>query len=373
MKITDVIVNRYMDMERPDMAHADGHEIIVVDVHTDEGIQGTGFVTWPLFSHGFTGDVAAALLRRNLKNVILGENPLFTERIWQKMYKAAWKLGTRGIFRKCMAAIDFALWDIKGKRFQVPVSHLFGEQRERVLTYANVGHHLPPDQLAEKAAEYVQKGHKAIKIRGGLSAVSLKEASRRVQAVREAIGPDVKLMVDINGSWDADTAIEKLKEWEPYDIYWLEEPVPPEDLTGYVRVRARAGNTYIAGGEQNEGLNEFRQLIVQGGIDIAQPNASATGGITDWLRIYHFATAYDIPVAPWNLQQVHIHMAVGLINVKWVEYFTQDRNFFQNRLFKGPLLREVQTEEGICFLPPDGPGLGLELDEAEAERALIKE
>src|SRR3546814_12712672 len=93
-------------------------------------------------------------------------------------------------------------------------------------------------------------------------------------------------MVDVNGSWDVDTAVQQLKAWEPYNVYWLEEPVPPHDIAGYRRVRERSGGTYIVGGEQHVGLNEFRALIGADAVDIVQPNAAITGGITDWLRIH---------------------------------------------------------------------------------------
>jgi L-alanine-DL-glutamate epimerase-like enolase superfamily enzyme len=191
------------------------------------------------------------------------------------------------------------------------VSALVGGRRGRVATYANCAHHLPPDKLAEKAAGYVKQGHTALKIRGSATYVSLHEATERVKHVREAIGPDVKLMVDVNGTWDVDTAIQQLKRWERYDVYWLEEPVPPDDIPGYVRVRQRAGRTYIVGGEQHVGVMEFRQLIEQGAVDIVQPNAAITGGITDWLRIHALATLSSVPVSPWNLQMVHIHLAAG--------------------------------------------------------------
>ena len=131
-------------------------------------------------------------------------------------------------------------------------------------------------------------------------------------------------MVDVNGTWDVDTAIQQLKAWEPYDVYWLEEPVPPHDIPGYARVRARAGSTYIVGGEQNVGLSEFRALVEQGGVDMVQPNVMITGGITDWLRIHAYATSMNVPVSPWNLQNVHIHLAAGLPNVRWIEYFMAD-------------------------------------------------
>mgnify|MGYP001375682805 CR=1 FL=1 len=373
MKISDVVVNRYVHKEGSDMGHSRGHEILVVHVHTDEGITGTSFIGTPIFDHGETGDVAARLISRNLKNLVLGENPLHTEKLWERMFEAPWRLGMRGMIRDCIAAIDFALWDIKGKMMNVPVADLLGYKRERVLTYVNVGHQLPPDKLAEKAYQYVQQGHTAVKIRAGLSAVSIKEATKRVAAVREAIGPDVKLMVDVNGTWDADTAIEMLKKWEAYDIYWLEEPVPPEDVAGYARVRQFAGNTLIAGGEQNSGLYEFRQFIEMDALDVVQPNASCTGGITEWLKIYQLATLYNLPVSPWNLQQIHLHLACGLKNVKWIEYFTPDRETFQNSLIIGPRMVEEKDEEGIFLLAPTAPGLGIEIDEKTAEESLVKD
>ncbi|GAB3062648.1 mandelate racemase/muconate lactonizing enzyme family protein [Virgibacillus ainsalahensis] len=370
MKITDLIVRRFAQLKGSDMAHADGHEIIVVNVETDEGITGTSFIGTPIFSHGEVGDVVATLIRRNLRNIVLGENPLHIERLWERMYDAPWRLGMRGMILDCIAAVDFALWDIKGKMLNVPTSHLLGDHRDKILTYANVGQQLAPEKMGEKAAEYVEQGHTAVKIRAGLSAVSLKEATERVEAVREAIGPDVKLLVDINGTWDADTAIEKLKEWRKYNVYWLEEPVPPEDIIGYSRVKERAGDTYIVGGEQHSKLNDFRQLI-EHNVDIIQPNASCTGGITSWLKIYQYATNFSIPVAPWNLQQIHMPLAAGLSNVKWIEYFTPDRKTFQNTLLKGPIFEEERLDDGIYLKSSNAPGLGIEINEEVAEETIV--
>jgi len=368
VKITDVTVKRYSASRQP---RTDPGGIQIVEVHTDAGVTGRGFVS----AASATSDIVATLLRRNLKTAVVGENPLLTEDLWRRMYEAVPRRGGDGIVRTCIAAVDFALWDIKGKRLNAPVSALFGGRRARIATYANCAHHLPPEELAAKAAEYVKRGHTALKIRGSATYVSLREATERVRHVRAAIGPDVKLMVDVNGTWDVDTAIQQLKRWEPYDVYWLEEPVPPDDIPGYVRVRRRAGRTYIAGGEQHVGVPEFRQLIEQGAVDIVQPNAAITGGITDWLRIHALATLASVPVSPWNLQMVHIHLAAGLPNVKWIEYFMADNPLleFQSRLFKGPVLREEATEGGIFLVPPDAPGLGLELDEAVATASLVPE
>jgi L-alanine-DL-glutamate epimerase-like enolase superfamily enzyme len=369
MKITDVTVKRYSASPTP---RTDPGGIQIVEVHTDTGVTGMGFVS----AGSSTSDIVATLIRRNLKAVVAGENPLLTEDLWRRMHaQAIPRRGGEGLVRACVAAIDFALWDIKGKLLNAPVSTLLGGRRARVATYANCAHHLPADKLADKAASYVKQGHTALKIRGTLTYVSLSEATERVKQVREAIGPNVKLMVDVNGTWDVDTAIQQLRRWERYDVYWLEEPVPPEDIPGYVRIRQRAGRTYIVGGEQHVGVPEFRQLIEQGAVDIVQPNAAITGGITDWLRIHALATHASVPVSPWNLQMVHIHLAAGLPNVKWIEYFMGDNPLleFQSRLFKGPVLREEATEDGIFLVPPDAPGLGLELDAAVAAAALVPE
>jgi len=368
VKITDVTVKRYSASRDPGAYAGD---IQVVEVHTDAGVSGRGFVS----GARATSDIAATLVRRILKAAVVGEDPLLTDDLWRRMHEAVPRRGGEGIVRTCMAAVDFALWDLKGKRLNAPVSALLGGQCARVATYANCAHHLPPEQLAAKAAEYVKRGHTALKIRGSATYVSPSEATERVKHVREAIGPDVKLMVDVNGTWDVDTAIQQLKRWERYDVYWLEEPVPPDDIPGYVRIRQRAGRTYIAGGEQHVGVPEFRQLIEQGAVDVVQPNAAITGGITDWLRIHALATLASVPVSPWNLQMVHIHLAAGLPNVKWIEYFMADNPLleFQSRLFKGPVLREEATQEGIFLVPPEAPGLGLELDEAVAAASLVPE
>ncbi len=368
MRITQVTTTRY----RGDAQASYVAEIIVVSIDTDVGVTGIGFASAP----SGMGAIFQSLLNDILAPRIVGADPRLTEDLWRNLYRGAIpKRGGEGIVRVCIAAIDFALWDIKGKALGVPVSALFGGHRDLIPTYANCAHHMAPDDLAERAASYVEKGHKALKIRGTRSFVTLDEATERVRQVRAAIGPDIKLMVDVNGSWDVDTAIQQLKRWESFDVYWLEEPVPPEDIAGYARVRARAGRTYIAGGEQHMGLLEFQRLIDEGAVDIAQPNASLTGGVTDWLRIHSYATARGVPVSPWNLQMVHMHMAAGLPNVKWVEYFMADNALlkFQGQLFTGPTIDEKVTDEGVFLVAPTEPGLGLKLDPEVAEQSKVRD
>ena len=138
-------------------------------------------------------------------------------------------------------------------------------------------------------------------------------------------------------------------------------------------MRRHAGSTLIVGGEQHAGLAEFRTLIEHDAVDIVQPNAAVTGGITDWLRIHAYATAHNVPVSPWNLQPIHLHMAAGLPNVQWIEYFMPDNALleFQTKLFAEPTMREVRTDEGVFLLAPEARGLGLALDPEMAERSLV--
>jgi L-alanine-DL-glutamate epimerase-like enolase superfamily enzyme len=375
MKITDVRVQRYAQSKAQDGSPA-GAEIQIVDLDTDEGVSGRGFLTASNSSTSPNADLYVTLLRRNLRNIVLDQDPVLTDQLWRRMYdQFAGRRGARGLVLGAIAAIDFAAWDIKAKMMGRPLGDLFGARRERIPTYANAAHQSSPEAVAETATEYVKKGHKAIKIRGARTVGTPVDATRRLQAAREAVGPDIKLMIDVNGTWDVDTAIQQLKAWQPYDLYWLEEPVPPEDIRGYVRVKEHAGDTYIVGGEQHSGLAEFSDLLQQDAVDIVQPGAGMVGGITEWLRVYQMATAFGVPVSPWNLQAVHIHMAAGLSKVKWIEYFMPDNPMleFQNRLFKEPMFREETTDEGVFLLPPEKPGLGLVLDEAEAEQRLVRE
>ena len=365
MKINKINVTRYRgEPSNPYMG-----DVITVTVETDSDFTGLGYVSAP----PKMGDIFQKLIQDILGEQIIGADPRLTMDLWQRMYDTIPRRGGDGIGRYCTAAIDMALWDIKGKAAGMPVAELLGGRRELVPTYANCAHHLPPDELAERAASYVAMGHRAIKIRGTRGFVTPTEATERVRQVREAIGPDVWLTVDVNGIWDVDTAVQQLKAWEPFDVYWLEEPVAPHDISGYARVRACAGQTYIVGGEQHVGLLEFRPLIEQGAVDIVQPNAIITGGITDWLRVHAFATAEGVPVSPWNLQNVHIHLAARLPNVEWIEYVMPDNALleFQTRLFTGPTFEEERAEDGIYLRAPSTPGLSLSLDPEVADQSRV--
>ncbi|HBT03024.1 MAG TPA: mandelate racemase [Citreicella sp.] len=341
-------------------------EIVVVELVTEGGLTGTGFASAPRgVGHIFRDLIANVLLPQ-----IIGQNAMLHRDLWDKMFRTIPRRGGEGIVRVCISALDFAIWDLKARASGATLAQLIGGHRDKVPTYINCAHHMPPDALAERAASYVRDGHRALKIRGARSHVTLQEADARVAAVREAIGEDVLLMVDVNGTWDADTAIQQLRKWERHNLFWLEEPVQPEDFAGYRAVRERAGGVHIAGGEQHTSLHEYQALIGFDGIDIAQPNAAICGGITEWMRIHDHAVANGRIVSPWNLQPIHIHLACGLQSVKWLEYFKLDNALLgiQTLLFSGPRISERVEADGVYLEPPEAPGLGLEIDPEAAEK-----
>jgi L-alanine-DL-glutamate epimerase-like enolase superfamily enzyme len=375
LKITDLTVTRYAQ-SRTNEGGAAGPEIQIVEVMTDEGVSGAGFLTASNAKTSPTSEMLAGALRRNIRNIVLGQDPMLTEKVWRAMYREfGGRQAARGVFLHAIAAVDFALWDIKAKLANRPLGDLFGDRKERIATYANCAHTVTPEESAEAATNYVKKGHRAIKVRGTLGFSPLDVTNKRIEAVREAIGPDVRLMVDVNGSYGHDLAIQQLRRWRNLDLYWLEEPVAPEDFLGYAKVKQHAGDTYIVGGEQHAGLDQFVNLLDTGGVDIVQPGSMQVGGLTEWLKVYHLATARGIPVSPWDLQAVHMHVASGLPNVKWVEYFMPDNPMleFQNRLFAEPRFEEEVTPDGVFLVPPSKPGLGLVLEPETAERARVSE
>ncbi len=373
MKIVDVKASRYTEAtDQVDIGA--GYEVVVTEVHTDEGITGMSYIPLNIHPSGGIGDLCALLINRNFNNLIRGEDAFATAKIWDLLYRHSTRWGRRGIPLQCISLIDMALWDVKAKALGVPVYKLLGGPiRERIPCYANTAHHLGPDELAERAISYVKQGFKAIKIRGAAHLVTNDEATARVKAVREAIGPDIKLMVDVNGTWDVETAIRMLKLWEPYHIYWLEEPVHPDDTWGFVQVHkvARALGNYIATGEQHGTLYDFRELIDADAVDVIEPDSAYCGGITEFLRIIDLARSYSVMVSPHVLQHMHMHLVATFLETMWVEFFMVDNELmnFILRLFPEPK-EALQHQDGMLALPT-APGFGLKLDPELAARCKV--
>ena len=369
MRVVDVRADRYVkSVDAADFGRA--ADVLVVQVDTDEGVSGVGITALFVPRTGEVVDLYARLITRNFREILVGENALGTQQLWNKMYRESSQWGRAGIGRHCMSVLDLALWDLKSKRAGLPLwQFLGGPVVDRVPAYANAAHDLPPELLAEKVEKYVSQGFRAVKIRGSASVVTLDEATKRVAAVREAIGPDIRLMVDVNGTWDADTAIHMLREWEPFDLYWLEEPVPRDDVAGYVRVRrfAQQLGVKIAGGEQLETVREMQTFLEHDALDVLQPTATFVGGITEMISIAHLAERFSVPVAPHSVQHVSLHLAASLPGILYVEAFQPDNPLreFALELIESP--REAtEIDEGTLRLPT-AHGIGYRLNQEVAD------
>ena len=350
-------------------AFGEARNLLVLDVETKGGIVGQGH----LFSFRPGLKTIAMALEETIIPRVIGKDATAVEGIWNDLWKATVTYNRGGIVSMAMSALDIALWDAIGKRANMPLHRLWGHVRSELPVYGSgCFRGSGGDGMIAKALHYKSRGYKAIKMQMAHTNDHHRDVDN-VRRMREALGPDIEIMIDINQGWNADMAIAMARKIEPYDIYWLEEPVPVDDIPGYVKVRSKAGNTRIAGGENHTGVAEFRQLIDAGAVDIAQPSHLATGGLTDWLKVNAYAAARNVPVSPWQFPEVNTHTAAAFPNVMWIEYVAPRSELEGKQLLKSPVFEEEITEEGVFLKTPLSPGFGFALDESVAARTLIRE
>ncbi|MEA3253446.1 MAG: mandelate racemase/muconate lactonizing enzyme family protein, partial [Chloroflexota bacterium] len=261
----------------------------IVIVSTDEGVEGVGEAFGP-------AKAIASTVESYCAPIIAGEDPFNSSLIWDNVYRPLRHNSQKGILIEAISAIDIALWDIKGKVTGLPVYKLLGgAYRKRAHAYAT-GLYRPKgrdakEALVEEALGYKRDGFFAMKYKIGT--VSPEEDLDILKAIREAIGYDLKLMVDANCAYDAAEAICLAKQMEQYDIYWFEEPVPPEDIEGSIEVK-NSTTIRIAGGECECTRYGFREIISRRAVDILQPDVCICGGFTEMQKIVAMASAWNI-------------------------------------------------------------------------------
>jgi len=356
---------------------------LLVEVETDGGITGIG-------EAGLGGGATATVIEKDLAPLLVGQDPLLIEGLWQKMFMRTRQYGRRGVVMQAISGIDIALWDIGGKVGKLPVYKLLGACRDRVEAYASGGFYQEGkevDGVAGEAEGYRARGFKGMKMKIGRNPstqthlrellgnksfceVEPGEDLARVAAVRNALGPQAKLMVDVNCAWSPSFAIEMGRAMEPYNLYWIEEPVETDDIEGSARV-ADALATPIAGYETELGLYGFRELIRRGAVDIVQVDIAWSGGFSEGRRIAAYAQAHHRMVAPHAfagavLLQASLHYAAAIPNGLVLEW-DQNPNAIRDELLQEPL----QLESDGTVKLPERPGLGIELDRAAVERYRI--
>lgn len=331
------------------------HEFVTVDVQTDAGIDGIGFTT-------FNGPLAPTLKHAvdQLGALIVGEDPLRTEAVGQKLRSAAWGSGAGGIFTLAFSAIDIALWDIKGKALNQPLALLLGGLRDKVPAYASGAllRSYSLDQLLKSARVLVEKGFKQMKTQLALiGETSPRIETERAHRLREAVGPDIDLMCDINQRWSVNQAIDIGRRVEDVHIFWLEDVTAHDDYAGLARV-ADALATPLAGGECLYGITPFRHMIEARSVDIVMIDLFRVGGIANWMKVAGMAEAFNLPVVSHLIPEIHVHLISAIPNGLTVEYMPWSFKLFEE--VPAPVNGELSV--------PSRPGLGLSFDRAALKR-----
>ena len=332
--------------------------VCLTEIETDTGLVG----------HGMTAiteeEIIAAAVREVAGPALIGEDPLATERLWDKLYWLLSPRGQTGYASHTIAALDIALWDIKAKALGLPLWRLLGGARARVPVYATFGFgFFERDQLAAAAKLWQGRGFKRLKMTVGNHALArrdeprplddvIAEDMRRVAAVREAVGPDAQLYIDANCGLDLFHAAKLAKAIEPYDITFFEEPITQNDVRGMAELRRRTSIPLAAG--QNEGLAfRFRDLLMHQAADVLQPNVAISGGYSQVLKIAGMAQAFNVPIdngGAWPFHNMHLH--AGVSNGGLVEY-----HYVAVKLLE-QLFDDLPVPQDGWLTLPETPGLG---------------
>ena len=314
-------------------------------------------------------------------SALIGRNPLETERLWIELYNLLRDQGQRGLAVTALSGIDIALWDIKGKHFGAPISLLLGGRfRESVRAYATGFFRKDgPDRasdVAQEAAGYVREGFHAVKIKIGFG---VGEDLRAIEALREALGPDVRLMVDANHGYDVLEAVELGNRAAACGIDWFEEPVLPEQLGAYRAVR-EGQPIPVAGGETWHGRYGMLEPIATRAVDIIQPDICGTGGFTEMRRVADLAAIHSIRCVP-HVWGTGVAIAAGLQfmgalppnpprrdPIEPILEFDRTHNPFRQAVLTHP----IEHEGGVVSIP-DGPGLGIEINRSALEEFALKD
>ncbi len=333
----------------------------LVRVRTDTGVEGLGFC----YSGNKAGHLSTLAVRDLLRDVAVGRDSHQVEAIWDAMFRESLLQGRRGSVLRAMSALDIALWDANSKAAGLPLHRYMGGHLEDVVpAYASGGYYIDGktvEDLAEEMEEYVKMGFEAAKIKVG--GISTREDAERIRFAREALGADRPLFLDANNTWpDAASAIQAVRVFEEYEPGWIEEPLMPDDVLGHAQI-ANAVLTPVATGEVHATRWDFAELVRQEAASILQPDAAVCGGVTEWRRIAAMAASNNLPVAPHWLADLHVHLVAATPNATWVEYFPDFTVLNIGRLFSTSL--EVRSG-GLAL--PQGPGIGIELDEKAVDR-----
>lgn len=378
MKVADLEV---MIVENPPPSYGGGHFAFVI-VTTDDGIEGVGEV----YSLPFAGATIESMIADVFERKLLGRDPHATERLWRDVYAMGYRLRSDPTVMAILSGLEMACWDIVGKAVDRPIYDLLGgrvHERLRVYTYLyptdadSRDVHRDPDLAAERAVAYAEDGFTAIKFDPVVeytaldpsqpTAAILDHAERYVRAIRDAVGPEVDLLVGTHGQFSASGAARLARRLEPFDPLWFEEPVPPENIDAMAQV-ARRTSIPIATGERLSTKYEFREVLTRQAASIIQPNLGRVGGILEAKKVAALAEAHYAHVAP-HLYNGPVGLAASLQLDACTPNFLVQEVIGYGADFHGDLVGgALVVEDGYAEIPT-APGLGITLDRAVVEGA----
>lgn len=332
------------------------NQFVLVQIDTED-LQGIGV--------SFFGGALSATLKHaidQLGELIIGDDPLPIDALAQKLRNAAASCGPGGIVTLAIAGIDMALWDIKGKYLGQSLGAMLGGLRDRVPAYASgaLARAYPLDHLVKAVRTLVDKGFTQMKTQLALPGDTTPQREiEHARRIREAAGPDIDLMCDINQRWSVHQAIDIGKRLEEVHFYWLEDVTVHDDYSGIARV-ADALTTPLAGGECLYGITPFRHMIEARSVDIVMIDLVRVGGISNWMKVAAMAEAFNLPVVSHLLPEIHVHLVASIPNGLTVEYMPWSFKLFE----------EVPVPVRGALTVPTKPGLGLEFSR-DIERYII--
>lgn len=349
-----VLVNLRPSTKRTDAIQSFvSQETPIVTVWDDDGARGTGYS----YTIGAGGSSIVAVLRDHLLPRLIGRDADAMEAIWRDLLFGVHALSVGPVLSLALAAIDTALWDLRGVRTGLPIARLLGGAHESLPVYTTEGGwlHLSVDELVADAVVMRERGFGGAKVKVGKPTGS--EDLERLTAVRDAVGPRFELMVDANQGLRLDQALRRAQLFAPLDLGWLEEPLPADDVEGHARL-ARSTSLPIAVGESLYSLSQFTAYLRSGACSVVQVDVARIGGITPWLKVAHLAEAHNVAVAPHYLMELHIPLACAVPNGAWVEFIPQ---------LDAITTAVADIRDGRAY-PSTAPGLGIAWDWAAIEK-----
>lgn len=327
-----------------------GRVTTLVLVRTDDGRTGVGSA----YSHP---GLLYLIIQRQLAPMLIGKDPRDVETLWDLMYNSTRWYGRKGVAMTALGGLDTAFWDLRGQAADKPIFELLGGESATCPAYGSALLWNSPEELAKEACQLVENGFRRMKMRLGRGAET---DAAVLKTIRKAVGPDIDLMIDGSMRYEFEEALDLARLLEEYRAFWFEEPFPPEEIDLYKELRGFV-TVPIAAGENEFGLQGFRELIRGGAVDIVQPDASRCGGITETLRVAWLAQRSGLNFAPHSWCDAvaivaNAHLVASQPNGVTVE-IDQTGNPFVEQLLAEPLT----VSEGMIKLS-DKPGLGIELN-----------